>query len=224
MSSPHRFGHYLTAARLYDRPRILSGRTDTEIAVFKATETLLDQQPFSELSVAQIISDAGISRGSFYKYFSSKLGVVAGLLITVMDEMFEIATPFLTRPGMTMTESLRTSIQNAMTVWTDHRVLLRVVMENWASSVELEAQWTGEMSRYAAAVSAEIDQERAAGRLPAGLPSDRLATALIWSTERCLYVAGRAADGGSSAEVTSGELNEVDTLVAIWSGTLNFTM
>jgi AcrR family transcriptional regulator len=202
----------------------LSGKTDTEIAVFKATESLLDQHPFAELSVAQIISVAGISRGSFYKYFSSKLGVVAGLLVTVMDEVFELANPFLIRPQMTMTESLRASIENAMTVWTGHRVLLRVVMENWASSVELEAQWMGAMSRYAAAIAAEIDQLREAGRLPAGLPSERLATALVWSTERCLYVAGRGAESATSIDDNSpDELDQIEILVAIWAGTLNFT-
>lgn len=183
--------------------------------MFKATEKLLEQHPFADLSVAQIIEQAGISRASFYHYFSSKLGVIAGLLVAVMDEIFEIATPFMRRPGTTVTESLRTSMQNAMDIWTAHRVLLRVVMENWASSAELEAQWCGVMSRFAEAVAREIDQEREAGHLPAGLPSEHLATALIWSTERCLYVAGRGL-----GESPLDERAEVEVLVTLWVGTL----
>jgi TetR/AcrR family transcriptional regulator, ethionamide resistance regulator len=205
----------LTAARFLDRPRIRSGNSDTEMAIFKATEKLLAKQPFADLSVGQIIERAGISRASFYHYFSSKLGVIAGLLVAVMDDIFETASPFLRRPGATITESLRASMRNAMDVWTEHRVLLRVVMENWASSDELEAQWTGVMNRFAAAVALEIDDERNAGHLPPGLPSRELASALIWSTERCLYIAGRQADGSDFDERA-----HVEVLVTLWAGTL----
>jgi TetR/AcrR family transcriptional regulator, ethionamide resistance regulator len=107
-----------------------NGASETETAIYKATEKLLAKQPFADLSVAQIIDRAGISRASFYHYFSSKLGVVAGLLVATMDEIFDIASPFLRRPGKTLAESLRVSMQNAMDVWTEHRILLRVVMEN----------------------------------------------------------------------------------------------
>jgi TetR/AcrR family transcriptional regulator, ethionamide resistance regulator len=185
------------------------------MAIFKATEKLLAKQAFVDLSVAQIIERAGISRASFYHYFSSKLGVIAGLLVAVMDDIFDTASPFLLRPGATMTESLRISMQNAMDVWTEHRVLLRVVMENWASSEELEAQWTGAMNRFAEAVAIEIDDERAAGQLPPGLPSRELASVLIWSTERCLYIAGREADVSAYDERA-----RVETLVTLWTGTL----
>ncbi len=185
------------------------------MAIFKATEKLLAKQPFADLSVAQIIERARISRASFYHYFSSKLGVIAGLLVAVMDDIFDTASPFLRRPGATITESLRISMQNAMDVWTEHRVLLRVVIENWASSDELEAQWTGVMNRFAEAVAIEIDDERDAGQLPPGLPSRELASALIWSTERCLYIAGREAHG-----TDFDERAHVEVLVTLWAGTL----
>lgn len=208
-------GRSAASARFLDRPRMRNGNSATEAAIFKATEKLLAKQSFAELSVAQIIERAGISRASFYHYFSSKLGVIAGLLVTVMDDIFETASPFLHRPGTTIVESLRVSIQNAMDVWTEHRVLLRVVMENWASSEELEARWTGAMIRFAEAIAVEIDDERDNGHLPPGLPSSELAAALIWSTERCLYIAGREADG-----TNFDERARVEVLVTLWAGAL----
>jgi TetR/AcrR family transcriptional regulator, ethionamide resistance regulator len=204
-----------SSARFLDRPRMRNGNSTTEAGIFKATEKLLAKQSFAELSVAQIIERAGISRASFYHYFSSKLGVIAGLLVAVMDDIFDTASPFLHRPGKTIVESLRVSIQNAMDVWTEHRVLLRVVMENWASSEELEAQWTSVMNRFAEAIAVEIDDERDNGHLPAGLPSSELAAALIWSTERCLYIAGREADG-----TDFDERARVEVLVTLWAGAL----
>jgi AcrR family transcriptional regulator len=203
-------------ARFLDRPRIRTGSSDPEIAIFAATEKLLAEQPFADLSVSQIIQDAGISRATFYHYFSSKLGIIAGLLARVMDEMFETASPFLHHDGSPdIADSLRRSISAAMDNWSEHRILLRTVMENWASDVELEAQWFGAMSRFAEAVAVEIDEQRAAGKLPAGRPSRQLATALCWSTARCLYIAGRGLDPALGDEHAA-----VETLVTLWAGAL----
>ena len=88
-------------------------------------------------------------------------------------------------------------------------------MENWGSDQELGALWFGIMSRFADAVSAEIDFERDAGSLPPGPPSRQLAAALIWSTERCLYVAGLGVD-----DTFTGEEAVVDTLVTLWVGAI----
>jgi len=203
-------------ARFLDRPRIRTGSSEPERAIFEATENLLADQEFADLSVSQIIKDANISRATFYHYFSSKLGIISGLLAQVMDDMFATASPFLSHDGAdTVTESLRRSIREAMDVWAEHRTVLRTVMENWASDAELEAQWFGVMSRFAAAVAEEIDEHRDRGSLPAGRPSRELATALVWSTERCLYIAGRGLD-----ESLGDEHAAVETLVTLWSGAL----
>ena len=71
------------------------------------------------------------------------------------------------------------------------------------------------MNRFAEAVAIEIDDERHAGRLPPGLPSRELASALIWSTERCLYIAGREAHG-----TDFDERAHVEVLVTLWAGAL----
>jgi len=190
-------------------------RTAKRNAILDATQKLIYTKGYEQASIQDILTALQISKGAFYHYFSSKLGVIAGLLVAVMDDIFDTASPFLSRPGATITESLRISMQNAMDVWTEHRVLLRVVMENWASSDELEAQWTGVMNRFAEAVAIEIDDERHAGRLPPGLPSRELASALIWSTERCLYIAGREAHG-----TDFDERAHVEVLVTLWAGAL----
>jgi AcrR family transcriptional regulator len=85
----------LDASRGADRPRAHGGASETERAIFEATERLLADVPLHDLSVAQIISAAGVSRATFYFYFSSKFAVVTGLLAQVMDEVFEVVQPFI---------------------------------------------------------------------------------------------------------------------------------
>lgn len=64
-----------------------------ERAILAATEQLLVQRPLNELSVADIIDAAAISRTSFYVYFASKTSVIAECLRQVMAEVMVAVDP-----------------------------------------------------------------------------------------------------------------------------------
>src|ERR1700751_4629142 len=101
----------LSQTRRSDRPRAHGGDSETERAIFAATEELLAVVPLQDLSVAQIIERAGVPRATFYFYFSSKYAVVTGLLASVMDEIYDVRQPFVQRKGDTVAEEpLRQSL------------------------------------------------------------------------------------------------------------------
>ena len=206
----------LSASRSGDRPRTHDGTSDAELAIFEATERLLTSVPLHELSVAQIISSAGVSRATFYFYFSSKFAVVTGLLAQVMDEIFSAVQPFVGRTENQEPEAaLRLSLQESTRVWAAHRPALGAVMEHWHAVPELSELWLGVVQRFSTAVAAEIDRERKAGIAPPGPDSKQVAAALIWGTERCLYVAGLGVD-----ENLPREEDVVDPLMTLWLGGL----
>jgi AcrR family transcriptional regulator len=216
MSSQPASGSPLEAARGTDRPRAHGGTSETELAIFEATERLLAEVPLHDLSVAQIISAAGVSRATFYFYFSSKFAVVTGLLAQVMEEMFEVVQPFVQREdGAAPEPALRESLEASTALWASHRAALRAVSEHWHAFDELRVLWLGVVQRFTLAVAAEIDRERAVGLAPPGPDSRQVAAALIWGTERCLYVAGLGAD-----ENVHTEAELVDPLMALWMGAL----
>jgi AcrR family transcriptional regulator len=184
--------------------------------ILGATESLLEQVPLHDLSVAQIIEQAEISRATFYFYFSSKYAVVTGLLARVMDEIYEVMQPFVRRRGNAVAEApLRESLEAAAGVWSDHRASLRAVMEHWHAVPELRTLWLGVVRRFASGLAADIERERAAGLAPDGPDSRQLAAALIWGTERCFYVAGLGADDDLPTEQEI-----VEPLLALWLGTI----
>jgi len=188
-----------------------------EIAIFDATERLLADQPLGALSVAAIIEQAGVSRATFYNYFGSKYAVMSGLLARVMDDAFALSVPFLQqqRAG-SIIESLQISLQAAVELWARHRIVLQAVMETFPFDPWLESQWTRQLARFADEVALEVDDERHRGTLPSGLDSHSLAVTLVWSTERCLFVAGRGLDPSMADEHAA-----VDALVALWAGALH---
>lgn len=206
----------LGSARVADRPRAHAGDSETELAIFAATEVLLAEMPLQGVSVAQIIERAGLSRATFYFYFSSKYAVVAGLLARVMDEIFETMQPFVRREGETVPEvALRESLTAAAGVWATHRAPLRAVMEHWNAVPQLKELWLGIVRRFADGLARDIERERERGLAPTGIDSGQLATALIWATERAFYVAGLGAD-----ERLRDEQRCVEPLLALWLGAI----
>jgi AcrR family transcriptional regulator len=206
----------LTATRRADRPRVHAGDSDTEQAIFAATEELLLEVPLQYLSVAQIIERAGVSRATFYFYFSSKYAVVTGLLAQVMDEIYDVMQPFVQRQESTIAEAeLRESLTAAAGVWFKHRASLRAVMEHWHAVPELKALWLSVINRFASGLAVSIDRERAAGLAAPGGDSRQLGAALIWATERCFHVAGLGVD-----EELPSEKEIVEPLLAMWLGTI----
>jgi AcrR family transcriptional regulator len=206
----------LESSRQHDRPRGHHGTTDAETTIFDATERLLAEVPLHDISVADIIREAQISRATFYFYFSSKFAVVTGLLARVMEEIYDLVQPFVEREdGEAPADALRRSLEATFKVWADHRPTLRATHEHWHAVPELRQRWLAVVERFTDAVAAQIDRERAAGAAPAGPNSRQLAAALLWSTDRCLYVAAVGADPDLPSEK-----DIIEPLISLWMGAL----
>jgi AcrR family transcriptional regulator len=203
----------LAATRGTDRPRARDGRSDVEQQIFAATEQLLEELSLGELSVGQICHRAGIARGTFYFYFSSKFAVVAALLAAVMDEIYDVMGPFvMRRPQDSPATGLRAGLEAGWRVWSEHRTLMRATCEHWATVPELREMWLGIMARFTDAIAREIESEREAGLVVPGIESRRLAAMLLWSTERCAYVAGLGVDPDLPSEDAI-----LEPIVALWT-------
>lgn len=163
------------------------GRTET--AILAATEELLRERPLNELSVADIIERAGISRTSFYAYFPSKTAVIAECLRRVMDEVEIAAQPFLSLSGGDPEAAIRDSVQQWVTLCTAHGALLRTVSEEWPHDDELRRLWFDMLEKTTAGTARVIRRARRRGDAPAGADPETLAACLMWAYERVLHVA-----------------------------------
>jgi TetR/AcrR family transcriptional regulator, ethionamide resistance regulator len=163
--------------------------TGTQAAVLDATERLLDRRPFSELSVNDVIDEAGISRTSFYAHFDSRTAVIAECLRRVMGEIAAAVDPFLAESETGPEAAIRASIRRWVAVAGAHGALLRTVSEQWPHDDRLRELWFSIMSRFSAGTARVIDAARAAGQAPAGADAEPLAACLMWGYERVLQVA-----------------------------------
>ncbi|WP_078293332.1 TetR/AcrR family transcriptional regulator [Mycobacterium sp. D16R24] len=184
--------------------------------IFAALARLLERLAFSDISVAQILDEAKVSRATFYFYFSSKFSVLAGLLTQVMDDIFETVQPFLARSAEDSPEAaLERSIRAVTEAWHRHRAVLNAVNHHWQSDAELRDLWLGVVERFVAAGANEIERERAAGKITSAESGRTLASLLFWGTERVLHVAGQGIEPSWPDEEAV-----VGPLVTMWHGTL----
>lgn len=189
---------------------------DTRTDILAASERLLDREPLHELSVADIIEEAGVSRATFYFYFSSKYAVIAGLLTQIMEDVYGVARPFIERADdESPYEALSTGITAAAGLWEAHRPAMRALSEHWPSDPELRELWLGIVERFTDALAAEVDRQRRQGFAPPGPNSRELIATLLWTAERCFYVAGLGADRSLNSEERAAE-----ALYALWHGAI----
>lgn len=160
-----------------------------EAAILSATERLLAQRPLNELSVADIVAAAGISRTSFYAYYSSKTAVVCECLRRVTDQVLVAVDPFLTQPGANPETAIRASLARWIELCTAHGALVRAVSEEWPHDDELRRIWFEMLARVTEGTARVIRAARRRGDAPPGADPEALAACLMWAYERVLHVA-----------------------------------
>jgi AcrR family transcriptional regulator len=197
------------------RPRARDGSTNAEQQIFAATERLLAKVAARDLSVAQILEEAKISRGTFYHYFSSKWEVIIALATTVMEDIHGWIELFSGGGEEPRDEALRRAIEEGARIWGEHRAVLRAIVEHWREVPELRKMWLRLMERYIVEIAEEIDRDRNAGLAPPGPDSRVLAGALMWSTANTLYIAGL-----DEADSLPSEEAVLDSLFRLWRGAI----
>jgi AcrR family transcriptional regulator len=184
-------------------------RRDVAGSILDAAEELLAERGLTDLTVADVIESAGVSRGSFYFYFESKQAVVAGLLERIVEEVHEAALPWFERGETPPETALRAAIGGSLSLWRRHSAVLSSTVESWQSDPGIRELWGEVIHRFTRAASAQIERDREAGVAPDGPPADALAGALVAMNERSFYFAVVGTDRRSDARLE-------DALTHIW--------
>lgn len=182
-------------------------------AILAATAGLLAERSFGGLAVGDILTAAGVSRGSFYFYFDSKHDVLAELVRRAVAAGHAAAEPWLAGPA-DPAAALRAGITAGAELWQASAPVLRAIVENWRTDPRLETLWTGQMQTFTDATVAQISADPRARAHLAGQDLEALASALTWLGERLYYLAATG----------TPPFDDQDTLVAtllhIWTSTL----
>lgn len=183
---------------------------DRQAALLDTAERLLGERSLDDISIEDLASGAGISRPSFYFYFSSKDDVLLALLDQVIKEV-EGSVGALPRDFETdPVAAWRRSIGVFVEVFTAHRAVSAAAVAAMSRNPEVHDLWTRSMKTWISFSTDVILSERARGAAPDGIGAADLSTALNLMNERVLT----AAFSGESASIDQPRL--LDVLSGIW--------
>ncbi len=197
--------------RCEDLVRTLS--TGDEVAL----RGLLSERTFATLSVAEIISAAGISGASFYFYFAGKQAVLAELVRRAVGAGHEAAQPWVQSTADPY-ETLRAGVDAGAGLWLANAGVPRAIVESWASDPHLRELWLTQTATFTEAAITRIDADRradpaVAARL-AGVDVPALAASLTCTGERPYYLAA------SGVPPFDDRTTLVNTLTHLWVSAL----
>jgi AcrR family transcriptional regulator len=186
---------------------------DLREAILTATASLLADHNFSDLAVSDILTAAGVSRGSFYFYFDSKHDVLAELVRRAVAQGHAAAEPWLAGP-VDPAAALRAGITAGAELWKASAPVLRAIVENWRTDPRLAALWLEQMQTFTDATVAQITADPRALQILSGQDIPAIAAALTWLGERLYYLAALDTPPFDSQDTL------VSTLQHIWTAAL----
>jgi AcrR family transcriptional regulator len=155
-------------------------------AILITAEALIGERAFDDISIEELAKGAGISRPTFYFYFSSKDDVLLALLDRVITEVEhrvgDLPRDFASDPVGAWTRSIGMFVE----VFVAHRGVATAAIAARARNEEVRALWSKSMQSWVDFSSDVIRSEQARGAAPEGTDPHDLAVSLNLMNERVI--------------------------------------
>jgi AcrR family transcriptional regulator len=158
----------------------------TREAILEAALDFLWTHPFRDLTVRKLMTDVGLSRSAFYKYFDDVYDLIEHLLRGFELDVFRETSAWFEGVGDPR-EMLRSSLINLVGIAYARGPILRAVSDAAISDERLERTWQQTLARFDEAIAARIEQQQQEGvvpdfkALPVAMALNRMDVAMIVS-------------------------------------------
>ena len=182
---------------------------DRELAILTTAERLLEQRSLADISVDDLAKGAGLSRPTFYFYFSSKDAVLLTLFERVIVEADSALESMIANPPADLKALWRIGINVFVETFGSHRAV-SLAAESARTNKDLRELWSRFMQKWVGHIATVIETERSRGAAPVTLPADELSAALNLLNEKEML----SAFAGDRPSVPRERV--LETLVHIW--------
>jgi TetR/AcrR family transcriptional regulator, ethionamide resistance regulator len=200
-------------------PRRRRRPEEAERAILAAARAFLEERPFREMTVEEVMVRTGLSRPAFYAYFRDRYEVVTRLLEGIGGLLFALDWRWLSGgEGEEARDVLVDALRAGSRTFVEYGPVLRAIADAAGYDARVEQVYRyGLIERLVAAVASRISRDVEAGLSPADLDPQETARALVLMTERYLLDAfGRPERRPSRRESAA----VFATLEEIWVRTL----
>jgi AcrR family transcriptional regulator len=141
-------------------------RAEARERIVAAAERLLRERPYRDLSVEDVMAEAGLSRTVFYRHFDGLPELMLGLLESIRAEL---AAELSGEPGPGFTRAV---LEAAVDVYGRHGPFLRAVAEAASHDAAMDAAYRDVVDGFTAMMAALAADSMAAGRMRPGDPHE----------------------------------------------------
>ena len=167
-------------------------RDEVRARLLTAAEALFGQgETFAELTVERLISEAGLSRSTFYTYFADKTKLLQELAADVLEELFDAATHWWERDQIASRDELHEGTGRIIVAFVKHRVIMRAMSDAAATDATIREQWMTLMTQSASLVTRHISRGQEAGFIDPALDPESTGTWLELGRRAHFDQAGR---------------------------------
>lgn len=199
-------------------PRRRRKPEEAERAILAAARSFLEERPFREMTVEEVMVRTGLSRPAFYAYFRDRYDLVTRLLEGIGGLLFAVDWRWLSGDASggreAASEVLADALSRGSETFFQYGPVLKAIADAAAQDARVEEVYRyGLIRRFTEAVAARIERDVGAGLSPAGLNPEETARALVLMTERYLLDAfGNPAKRPSPEEAAV----VIDTVQVVW--------
>jgi AcrR family transcriptional regulator len=201
-------------------PRRRRRPEEAERTIMAAARAFLEEHPFREMTVEEVMVRTGLSRPAFYAYFKDRYDLVTRLLEGVGGLLFALDWRWLS--GAAEEDEAREVLVDALRAgsqtFVEYGPVLRAIADAAGYDARVEQVYRyGLIERLVAAVGARISRDVEVGVTSGDTDAEQTARALVLMTERYLLdVFGRPERRPSRRETEA----VFGTLEKIWVRTL----
>jgi TetR/AcrR family transcriptional regulator, ethionamide resistance regulator len=181
------------------KPDRMRRRSEVRSRLLAAAEMLLDRGfSFTEISVEDLITQAGAARSTFYAHFEDKGALLLELTDHVTSELEVAASRWYRLPREATREDLRAALAELMVSHLRHRPTLLAVTEAAAYDPRVRAEYEGSMARRFEEMERGFRAQQLEGGVRADVDPAQVTPWIGWMTERGLFQL--LGDGPASVE------------------------
>ncbi|WP_204071348.1 TetR/AcrR family transcriptional regulator [Planotetraspora phitsanulokensis] len=183
--------------------------TAAEKQLLAALERLLKRgESFTEISVQQIIEEAGVSRATFYAYFRDKSHLLIQLTDALRSTLLEKARKWDPSAGEDGAARYARFFIEVITIHRDNHAVLSALRELSSYDASVRDFYTADLEKFDEAVLKTIVDEQASGSTPSDLDAAAASRVIVWGGEQAI-ARHISVDDGSGDEAFARELGKI---------------
>ena len=161
-------------------------REEVKARLRAALLSLACERPFSDIKVADLTAEAGLSRSAFYFYYDHKRDLLIEVVKQISDEIIALSKGHFASNDDPR-EIVRAVLRGNAEAWERHADMLRLAVEASAYDEDVQRFWSGTIEDFTAAVTARMRVDQAKGLIAADLDADTCAEVMVTGTEGFFY-------------------------------------